>query len=200
MKKALIQLQTVVYLFSLFFFLIVSCNTRNVSKSTSILKKDSTEHQYKDTFEVKKTIKKETVKKDSSKTKKTSEKSGVKIDFDKKDTTKATGPIVITKKGDSIIVDPGGRKVVGVKTNKKSETKDGIKASFDNTVTSSTNDSTGSTSGKTTAVHTESKITQKEIKTKRVPWLSLFPLLLIVLVVVAYKYRKKISFISTLFT
>lgn len=137
------------------------------SKQTSKSSKQSSQTSTSDSTGTKKTETSSTSSKDSSGTKETVDSSGYEIVFESNDSIKPTGPVTITTTDSSVSIDPGGRKITGIKTSQKKAAKQTEQRSDANASHTSTYDST---SQKKTN-HLEAKSTEvvKQVE-KEIDW------------------------------
>lgn len=190
--KSKIKLATAL-LFLLAIILILALNSCKTTKSVSKFSNDSTNIVNKDSSRTIKNATTKTTKKDSTSKSEKIDSSSVVIEFDNEDST-STGPVVIIQKGDSTIIDPGGRKIKSTKTKKSSSQKDSTNKS--STIDSKTNsfDSTNKKESRVTTVKKKSENVSVKRGRSFIEWvITLWWLWLLIIIFFIYRHVKKNS-------
>lgn len=182
-KQSIAVLIIVVILAAFFTILLNSCNVVNKYRSNSKSHSDSSHVQQNDSSGIS--------KKDSTAVKKNTEENteGVDVEFENSDTTDTTTePVIISKKGDSVVVNPGTRKIksVSVKNSKKTSTSDSTHVR--------SNDSTSKKEASNTKVVKDEKKKEIDKKSKRFPISFSIGILLIIAVLIINELKQFLPF------
>lgn len=180
--------------------LLVSCATTRSTK-TDIAKAELQQKttEKKDSVGVVKSDSTSTATKDSTGVtkKQESDSSGVALEFGEEDSASVTGPVKVIISGDTLLVDPGGRKLKGVKynTQKTKSQSDSSRVISNNSSQSSKRDSTVINSKKETqtaaVTFSKKKVTERETSYWPPWWLWFIAIAVLILYIRYQRWKKK---------